>query len=111
MKRHYRYPDQPGSLGGVVRFAKAQGITVQRARRILEHDLGYTLHKPTRRQTHGSAHRTTHRQSTGRDQRRPSGPARVATVRPQADERRIRSLREQDARVEIQTHDRSVSPE
>ena len=49
MKRHYRDPDQPGSLGGVARFAKAQGITVQRARRILEHDLGYTLHKPTRR--------------------------------------------------------------
>ena len=49
MKRHYRDPDQPGSLGGVARFAKAQGITVQRARRILEHDLGYTLHKPTQR--------------------------------------------------------------
>ena len=49
LKRHYRDPDQPGSLGGVARFAKAQGITVQRARRILEHDLGYTLHKPTRR--------------------------------------------------------------
>ena len=57
-----------------------------------------------------SAHRSTHRQSVGRDARRSSGPARVATVRPQADERGIRSVREQDARVAIQTHDRSVSP-
>ena len=31
------------------RFAKAQGISVKRAKRILAHELGYTLHKPTRR--------------------------------------------------------------
>ena len=49
LKRRYRDPQQPGSLGGVARFAKAQGITVQRARRVLAHELGYTLHKPTRR--------------------------------------------------------------
>ena len=49
LKRRYRDPGQPGSLGGAARFAKAQGITVQRAKRILEHELGYTLHKPTRR--------------------------------------------------------------
>ena len=47
-KRRYRDPQQPGSPGGVARFAKAQGITVQRARRVLAHKLGYTLHKPTR---------------------------------------------------------------
>ena len=57
------------------------------------------------------SHRTADRQSTGRDQRRPSGSARVATICPQADERRIRELREQDARVAFQTHDRGVSPE
>ena len=49
LKRRYRDPGQPGSLGGAARFAKAQGITVRRAKRILEHELGYTLHKPTRR--------------------------------------------------------------
>ena len=49
LKRRYRDPGQPGSLGGAARFAKAQGITVRRAQRILQHELGYTLHKPTRR--------------------------------------------------------------
>ena len=49
LKRRYRDPQQPGSLGGVARFAKAQGITVQRAKRVLAHELGYTLHKPARR--------------------------------------------------------------
>ena len=49
LKRRYRDPTKPGSLGGAARFAKAQGITVGRAKRILQHELGYTLHKPTRR--------------------------------------------------------------
>ena len=49
LKRRYRDPEQPGSLGGAARFAKAQGIKIERAKRILEHELGYTLHKPTRR--------------------------------------------------------------
>ena len=49
LKRKYRDPKEPGSLGGVARFAKEQGITVQRVKRILAHELGYTLHKPTRR--------------------------------------------------------------
>ena len=49
LKRNYRDPTQPGSLEGVARFAKAQGITVRRAKRILAHELGYTLHKPVRR--------------------------------------------------------------
>ena len=38
-----------GSLGGVVRFAKAQRLPVSKVRERLEGDLGYTLHKPTRR--------------------------------------------------------------
>ena len=45
----YRDPLKPGSLGGLTRFAKANGITVQRAREVLQRDLGYTLHKPRRR--------------------------------------------------------------
>ena len=49
LKRKYRDPKEPGSLGGVARFSKAQGISVQRARRVLAHELGYTLHKPARR--------------------------------------------------------------
>ena len=49
LKRRYRDPQQPGSLGGVARFARAQGIAVKQARRILAHELGYTLHKPARR--------------------------------------------------------------
>ena len=49
LKRNYRDPEQPGSLGGVTRFAKAQGIDMARAKRILAHELGYTLHKPARR--------------------------------------------------------------
>ena len=45
----YRDPLKPGSLGGLTRFAKANKITVKRAREVLERDLGYTLHKPRRR--------------------------------------------------------------
>ena len=47
--RRYRDPKQSGSLGGVTRFAEAQGISLSRAKRVLAHELGYTLHKPTRR--------------------------------------------------------------
>ena len=49
LKRRYRDPEQPGNLEGVARFAKAQGIKFERARSLLAHELGYTLHKPTRR--------------------------------------------------------------
>ena len=49
LKRNYRDPTQPGSLGGAARFAKAQGITLKRAKSILAAELGYTLHKPARR--------------------------------------------------------------
>ena len=45
----YRDPLKAGSLGGLTRFAKANKITVKRAREVLERDLGYTLHKPRRR--------------------------------------------------------------
>ena len=45
----YRDPLKPGSLEGLTRFAKANKITVKRARKVLERDLGYTLHKPRRR--------------------------------------------------------------
>ena len=45
----YHDPLKPGSLGGLTRFAKANKITVKRAREVLERDLGYTLHKPRRR--------------------------------------------------------------
>ena len=47
--RQYRDPTQTGSLGGVQRFAKSRGISAERARALLQRDLGYTLHKPTRR--------------------------------------------------------------
>ena len=46
----YRDPFKPGSLGGLTRFAKANNISVKRAREVLDRDLGYTLHKPRRRQ-------------------------------------------------------------
>ena len=45
----YRDPLKPSSLGGLTGFAKANKITVKRAREVLERDLGYTLHKPRRR--------------------------------------------------------------
>jgi len=45
----YRDPLKPGSLGGFTQFAKANNITIQRAREVLQRDLGYTLHKPRRR--------------------------------------------------------------
>ena len=45
----YEDPAVKGSLGGVVRFAKAQKLPVAKVRKKLEADLGYTLHKPTRR--------------------------------------------------------------
>ena len=45
----YQDPSRPGSLGGATRFAKANAISVKRAREILQRDLGYTLHKPRRR--------------------------------------------------------------
>ena len=45
----YEDPTVAGSLGGVTRSAKAQKLPVAKVREKLEADLGYTLHKPTRR--------------------------------------------------------------
>lgn len=45
----YHDPESPGSYGGIERFAKENGISLKRAKQILEKDLGYTLHKPRRR--------------------------------------------------------------
>ena len=45
----YHDPSAPGSLGGVQRFAKAQGLPLKKAQQVLEQDVGYTLHKPRRR--------------------------------------------------------------
>ena len=45
----YVDPSQPGSLGGVAKFAKAHGLTQSKARRVLQTLLSYTLHKPRRR--------------------------------------------------------------
>ena len=45
----YVDPSQPGSLGGVAKFAKAYGLTQSKARQVLETLLNYTLHKPRRR--------------------------------------------------------------
>ena len=45
----YVDPSQPGSLGGVAKFAKAHGLTQSKARQVLQTLLSYTLHKPRRR--------------------------------------------------------------
>ena len=44
----YEDPTVEGSLGGVLRFAKARKLPVAKVREKLEADLGYTLHKPMR---------------------------------------------------------------
>lgn len=45
----YHDPSRAGSLGGVERFAKSLKISTNRARKLLEGDLGYTLHKPRKK--------------------------------------------------------------
>ena len=40
----YRDPENPGSYGGIHRFAEDNRISIKRAKQILEKDLGYTLH-------------------------------------------------------------------
>lgn len=44
----YHDPGVAGSLWGVRRFALAQHIPLSKAKKVLEQDLGYTLHKPGR---------------------------------------------------------------
>ena len=45
----YSDPHAPGALGGVARFAKAQGMTLKQARQHLRQHLAHTLHRPARR--------------------------------------------------------------
>ena len=45
----YVDPSQPGSLGGVAKFAKAHGLTQSKARQVLQTLLSCTLHKLRRR--------------------------------------------------------------
>ena len=45
----YETPSRQGSLGGIERFARAQGMSIGRARQALQPLLSYTLHKPRRR--------------------------------------------------------------
>ena len=45
----YSTPGVVGNLGSVSEYAKAQKISVGRAKRELEKNLAYTLHKPRRR--------------------------------------------------------------
>lgn len=45
----YVDPSQPGSLGGIAKFAKAHKIPQRKAKQQLEQLLSYTLHKPRRR--------------------------------------------------------------
>ena len=45
----YRDPANPGSLGGVRRFARANRLSLKEAQNALERDVAYTLHKPVRR--------------------------------------------------------------
>ena len=45
----YADPSQPGSLGGVTKFAKAYKVPQPLAKQQLQQLLSYTLHKPRRR--------------------------------------------------------------
>ena len=45
----YGNPSEPGSLGGVAKFAKAHGLPLSKAKQLLQGLLSYTLHKPRRR--------------------------------------------------------------
>ena len=44
--KQYHDPKNSASYGGVSRFATNQGISLKKAKAILENDLGHTLHKP-----------------------------------------------------------------
>ena len=45
----YVDPTEPGSLGGIAKFAKAHKIPQSQAKKELQQVLSYTLHKPRRR--------------------------------------------------------------
>ena len=48
MGKSETYPDPtvPGALGGLARYAKTHRLTLPEARRRLEWELAFTLHKP-----------------------------------------------------------------
>ena len=48
-KYSYEDPNSPGSLGGVANYARNKHITLNKAKKELESNLAYTLHKPVRR--------------------------------------------------------------
>ena len=48
LPRAYEDPQEPGALGGVDPFAKAQKLKTPQAQRILQSVFGYKLHKPRR---------------------------------------------------------------
>ena len=45
----YTNPKSPGALGGVLRYARAKGLTVKQALNRLQRELAFTLHRPVRR--------------------------------------------------------------
>ena len=46
--KSYGNSEASGSLGGVQRFARAHKLSYGEAKKILEKDLGYMLHRPRR---------------------------------------------------------------
>ena len=48
-KISYEDPNSPGSLGGVANYAANKHISLNKAKKELESNLAYTLHKPVRR--------------------------------------------------------------
>ena len=46
LPRAYEDPQEPGALGGVEAFAKAQKLKTPQAQRTLQSVLSYTLHEP-----------------------------------------------------------------
>ena len=48
LKELYGDPNQPGSLGGVAAFARANKVPYEQAKKALESSLGYSLHRPVR---------------------------------------------------------------
>jgi transposase InsO family protein len=46
--KNYHNPLTPGSFGGLNRFARENGIPADRVRKVLQKDLGYTLHRARR---------------------------------------------------------------
>ena len=46
--KSYGDPEASGSLGGVQRFARTHKLSKGEAKKILEKNLGYTLHRPRR---------------------------------------------------------------